>query len=76
MSNAVGVMDIRTISQKNPNNDPSEGHDDALLDALCLANWRAHIWEMRYNQLNRTHAQERHNVNERLIRIERLLADI
>lgn len=25
--------------------------DDGLIDKLCAANWRAHLWEMRYNKL-------------------------
>jgi hypothetical protein len=59
-----------------PYNEPYENDDSGLLDALCAANWRAHQWEMRYNQLNRTHVQEHENVLERIKRIERLFADI
>ena len=69
----VGTIEPRTMSPKEPNNEPIMSPDNevdyGLIDDLCAANWRAHQWQMRYNKLG---IQVKHYIS----RIEAKMDDI
>ena len=51
----VGTIEPRTMSPKDPNNEPIMSQDNEwvydLIDKVCEANMKAHKWQIRYNTL-------------------------
>lgn len=71
----VKPMQVHELHNE-PHNEPNSDEWGPYVDALCRANWEAHVWRNRYDKLKIQHQRDMAPILAAIARIERRIDDI